>query len=662
MNNIKSNMNNINNFIEEINKQEPILDKYDILFFDKNNINMIMYEIRNLQTSLDKYYFVFEWITNIIIKLYKNNNIWILEWDEIIYCICNIKNGYMLLNKLKNIIKYDNNYIIYSCLSSNLKIFLFWYNNFNLSKVYSENDYLDLIICSIKNNKDDRILDELLNNNKILDYSSEIIEKIITNLVISKKPKKYILRKMKILSKYISLSDYFKNILHILITYNTEIIPYLFKYYKYELDIEIILMIYYLKNIKHNYPTEDININDEDINIFIDLNSPKTIDIFKLNKTINKYINIDYNNFNYKYVNILIYFLKHTYCNKNIQTINKNNFFKIMYINYYNNNIINYLLNIKNQYTYLFNIYDIDFVCSKMLYYTKYYIPNENIVIPSYKSNEIIKINKLLSMLRIIAKKYKKNKMLEHKAKWYDVLNEIKKRNNKTIKHKYNINYKPYTLFQEIYCNKYLIREIKSDIIVTKKLFNKYNVLCEYDETQGSNGIYYVLDIDIENMDIIDRYIFLRKLHPLITDYEPTIINTFEDFIKINNNDNLINKNKINWFPKVACIVNNELSDLFNYTLKGSYSVRLSFINNDNSLIIKPKNKLSINLLYTIQGTFGKWIDNDNNEYNVISNDIILNNNMLYSFIKNNNNLVINKINYWDKYPDSKKNIDLFMI
>jgi hypothetical protein len=335
---------------------------------------------------------------------------------------------------------------------------------------------------------------------------------------------------------------------------------------------------------------------------------------------------------------------------------NIKNFLKIIHDNNYNNNIIDYLIETRydilesNNNTYTaetrYSIYSFNFdnLINNILYHTKFYVPKKD-----YNFINIISINKLLFLLRVQCKKIKKNKKLEHYAKWYNVLNDIKKHNN--IKHPYTIESE--LLFNNKKLNNYLIREIKGDIIINKKLFNKYDVICNYDE---DNDIYYVLDIDIKNMDIINRYIFLRKLHPQITDYEPKKINSFEDFININNNDNIINNN-LNWFPKVACIVNDELLNLYNNTMYNNYSVKISLITKNNNYIIKPLNKLSINLLYKNN----KWIDNDNNEYFLDNNNIILENNIIYNIIKKNNKLVINKINYWDKYPTCKNIINTYL-
>jgi hypothetical protein len=497
----------------EINNLKSISDKERFII---NNYETIL--------SKDENYNDFEILINLMIDIMSNkNNKCIndnIDWHVIIFRICLLTSGYKLLNKIIYFINNINKkeFLLYSSLNSNVLVFLFWYKQKEIIK--SDEFILDLIKNAIKND-DERILNVILkdttcyNNFDIYD-----IENIITTLFISNIPKKYVLRKMKIINNYINLSNYFKNILDILINFNIEIIPYLFKYYNpSNIDFEIFIMIYYLINNKKY----KLKINtDYDIIININNYNYKKYDYFKLERLSNNlFNNSSFDNIvNNNFSNYFLFFVKDLF-NKNI-TYNKTNLLKIFCNNNFNNYIIDYFYSSNNLFKYDLKKNNTE---HRILLLTKYYVNN--------KINDNIKYNKLLFLLRTHIKKYKKNKIIYHKSIMYNVLNEIKNKNINMLSN-----------------NKNLIKNINNNnIVVNKILLKKYSVTAEYDETKN---IYYILDIDIPNSTTIDKYLFLLSLHPVTKD----IINNIYNYKTIEEIENIYNSNNLNWIPKIGLFIN----------------------------------------------------------------------------------------------------------
>lgn len=495
----------------EINNLKSVLDKERFIINNYENILLI-----------DDNYNDFEILINLMIDIMSHrNNKCIndnLEWHNIIFRICLLNNGYKLLNKINYFIDKINKkeFLLYSSLNSNLLVFLFWYRQKDIIK--SDDFMLDLIKNAIKND-DERILNLILKDiNNYNKFDTYDIENIITKLFISNIPKKFVLRKMKIINNYINLSNYFKNILDILINFNIEIIPYLFKYYNNNVDFEILIMLYYLINNK-KYKLE---INEE-YNVIININNYnyKKYDYFKLERLSNNFFykssfdNIVNNNFS----NYFLFFVKDLF-NKNI-TYNKTNLLKIFCNNNFNNYIIDYFYSSNNLFRYDLKKHNTE---HRLLLLTKYYVNN--------KINDNIKYNKLLFLLRIYIRKYKKNKIIYHKSIMYNVLNEIKNKNMNMLSN-----------------NKNLIKNINNNnIVVNKILLKKYSVTAEYDET---NNIYYILDIDIPNFTNIDKYSFLLSLHPVTKD----IINNIYNYKTQEEIENIYSLNNLNWIPKIGLFI-----------------------------------------------------------------------------------------------------------
>ena len=169
---------------------------------------------------------------------------------------------------------------------------------------------------------------------------------------------------------------------------------------------------------------------------------------------------------------------------------------------------------------------------------------------------------------------------------------------------------------------------------------SKYKIKAEYIDYLD---LYLVYDIDI-NMNIMDRYNYLRQLHPYFTctesikkdlhysiDYERENLKLFLDKPYCG----------YRWYPKAAWEVKCDLTEFFTDILNSTDSYLNSKwfdgpIKNDGFIItplngnreikIKPKYLLTIDLLYTEN----KWIDRDGFEYKIECRDIELSNNTIW--------------------------------
>jgi hypothetical protein len=334
--------------------------------------------------------------------------------------------------------------------------------------------------------------------------------------------------------------------------------------------------------------------------------------------------------------------------------VNQNNLIIESIFKYYtDNNFINkYLL--KNKYN----------TQIAYLQYTRFYIPLD-------KYNMInIKVNKVLHFLRIISKKFKKDKINNFKKNTSLLLNEL---NNYKPNKKYNIlkNGSLKYQYEKIKFNKIpprhllpmelhslsncLIKEKSDGILIDilpNYIFPENNDIYNYDikaEWIEELNLYLIFDINIPNTTIIERYNILRNLHPF-TSCLNNLREVFniEDLINsITEERNILNKfindnlDEIKWYPKGAWKINNMndifYKDIINYIEEINDNIN-NFINinkniNNDGLIItplnglreikvKPKSLLTIDLLF--DGS--NWIDNNNTIYNNILNKVENNN------------------------------------
>ena len=534
---------------KEMKVSEPNFDKFKLL--PGNEIEILRTACRNTNFNRNNIK-LYNWIIKHTIELYKTNK------------NNNIFNDYINLDLLKNIIKLKkegpkylvkikfilDDVINYNLLNDNL-IVCAKRGNLNTFKILESykplNNPNELLISSV-NNCDDRLFKYLLDKIKLYE---ELVLEIIRCIKKINEDDKYKLKKIKILSEYTNLSNIFDDMLIILSNDHIKICSKLFDYYYNKpLDTDIIKMIIYNCHSIDVY--NKFLIQDKIyFEIYYPISFANTFSIAnpKLFENLLLKLGIEEINFiiakkksNHDMLNMIIKVL-----------VNNNLVMNVMEIA------------IKKNSNSIF----------KLLFCTRFYVKKELGLVG-------IKINFILHRLRLWAKRYKKNKQINHNANMLSVLNELKtyeqNKNIPVLKYgsiKYQLSLESFNNTKYIKSDKLnncLIRQEFKGVLVNSlpidpypncDEINKYNIKAEYIEDKD---LYLVYDIDVPDTTIIERYEYLRALHPYTCNAKLEIINNYNEFINIisneeNNISHFINSNDelIKWYPKVACYVYNEL-------------------------------------------------------------------------------------------------------
>lgn len=607
--------------------------------------------------------------------------------------------GQKILDRLYNIIiLLPHEYLIDRMLSiasksGTIATFMFW---LQLSK-YKEISKLptltleDIIIDSI-GNSDDRLfkfmLDAVLKHNKLfLQQNTSTINKMISSLQCSLVPPKYILRRMKLLSTYISLTPYFN---HMITTFTSEKV--LLELHKY----------YYM--LPYTFNSLDKMVNRLLSTVFDHNIIKKLYDLLKTDEErIMLHIIILLKNYD---ININIQFQP-----KLFTDIVCNNYKEIFHIISYGkvsmqpscSTIIKILssYNLINKYIQE-NIYNMVNVNTKILLLTRF-LDTSNIDIKHMQYYNIIKINMTLHRLRLLAKKKAKAKIINHNVRMFNIINEIKtfepKSNINVLKngsHMYQTNKQKFTNLPprhimpgelSIYTN-FLLREkadgihinnLPLDIYPMVDIFNTYMIKAEYIEELD---LYLVFDIDIPNTTITERYNILRKAHNYTNHlYDPFPITNLNDYMKVQQDEH-INMNKfmkennsytVKWYPKFACIYNyNDNMTLYKqliediiinitYNIKETFAlysndgVILSPLNGDREIKLKPKSLMSIDLLYNDN----RWLDRSNTDWShIVLNKIKVKSGGIYRCYPKDDMFVVDSYRYDKKKPNPNSIVD----
>jgi SAM-dependent methyltransferase len=182
----------------------------------------------------------------------------------------------------------------------------------------------------------------------------------------------------------------------------------------------------------------------------------------------------------------------------------------------------------------------------------------------------------------------------------------------------------------------------------------KYDIVAEYLEQYD---IYLVYDIIIPEMNKIERYEYLRKLHPLTySSYEIQTISLekLDEYLKEENIifSKFLQTRKINWYPKISyqfelnqnnLNIIRQLSNSLNldninciYNIDGFI---ITPLNGDREIKIKPKNEMTVDLIFKNND----WYSNDVNIKELGINII------------NHNNLTFEENQVWRCYPNSEQ-------
>jgi hypothetical protein len=423
-----------------INKK---LNLIDILILPISDVNMIIYNLllkcsfnivinnKNITNYKYSYYQpVMDYIIHILTTHPQKKELHNTQNNKLLlYHITISSQGQKYLKLIKYFINFSDiqdEYLLLSVSKGTLGTFLFWKKHLNID-ILNENNYL-LFQHSIINS-DNRIFKWYLNiiKQKKLDnlfFTPTILNYLLCSLLQNYNiPNKFKLKRLKLLNDSHNLNPYFSNM--ILYCIDCAIILPLLKYYYIE-ELSIV-------NIKH-LAHLCINNNNDYINIYNNLktnNEKILLSLYRLftnefcsNNTLNCNLIININNFNNNIDNI--------FKNLNLTLILNNNFDiqKIEILSdFYNfnckckNNCCHKLLMFikKNNLFHYIKNDNIEQIHYGLLLLTKFYVPTQ------YNINEIIilKINKLLSYLRIYIKKKQKEKILKFKIKYLHIHDEL---------------------------------------------------------------------------------------------------------------------------------------------------------------------------------------------------------------------------------------------
>lgn len=685
-----------------------------ISIFNKGLIDLLINDLSSLISNNNTYYKytnywnLFVFIIQII-NDYKSYNI---DLTNFLLKLSILDKGQILLEDLKdkisqqikeNILSKEyikSNIITEVCLKGTLPIYFFWRQILNDEML---NDNYDILVSFSCLNNDIRIFKYLINKEKILNKfqkldNENVIKNIFIYLFDTRNSKKKIMNLLKYLNNYIQLDKYFENMIKTT-NYSIGHFDSLNKYYhkkdlsfdfmynllKYNnIDTIDVVQINY-KNIydRLTFPIEKCyyiiiknlfftNISNEEVDIINSKLFKKAIDdnrkiiISELSK-----LTIDI-----RYSSVLLNYIIQEYTNK-------------LYFNEYVNDCIAND-NINN--------YSNSVLCSLWIY-TKF------IKVKYYNIN-ILKYNYILHKLRCKAKKIINRRNNEFKLKTSPIINEIKNfLPNKRISIltkgslNYQINKQKFTTlpprhilpFEINYLENCLIKE-KSDGINVKKLPNNIypnSIIIENDikaEYIEELDLYLVYDINLPNMDIIERQKFLRNEHSYTKNldnlqninnldelfcYVEYERNNIKQFLKSSNSD-------IKWYPKASFKISNFNKDFIfeinNYIEETSNKINIylnenGIIKNDGLIItpldgtqeikIKPKSLLTIDLLFQNDN----WIDSDNIKHtNIITKKMPKENKIYRCYPRNKNNIFeATEIRYDKKYPNTNKICKMLM-
>ena len=581
-------------------------------------------------------------------------------------------------------------------------------NFFEIMKGTLSTERIDNIIFGMSSNNDDRVFKYMFKelglgityNNKIKDN----IERFIINIFSPTKPDKYILKRIKILSEYIDLKDYF----HLLIKFFHGDISTLEKIYKFYYNENFLLSLeikdnYYNKiifsNVFYNYIFDKIFFNktlDEIKNIYDRLYNLQRSD-YERNVLKMNMINFIGRNLSYDTIDLseLYEYINFEYIkdekSKEIFNSKISYVFDDLYIFdpyfHYNNNkdnkIINRAFNSATKFLKFFSKEEIEKYISsnKKLKSSREFII---LMLPFMNYNKEYKeINKTLFYLKVFIRMYKNKTKLINRFRMRPILNEIKNMgpsSNKAIFKRETYNYKlkkqkfnfipPYTILpnqiQNINYDIFLkektdgitVNNIPSKIIFPSINF-KESIKAEYVEDLD---LYLVFDIDLD-LSIKDRYDFLRSTHPFTKDFRNNG-KSIKEMINLEREN--LNKflsqdyDSYRWYPKAAYQINtnsNEFKDLMINVINNddidthkwlcndqvpNDGFIITPLNGNREIKVKPKSLLTLDLKFVN----GDWLDRDNTNYNdiVVKNEeIFLENNTiwrLYPILEDLNNIL----------------------
>jgi SAM-dependent methyltransferase len=745
-NNENSDFDNLKKYIIEknINKVKFLVREKSKSILKNSNIRSLIYILNDrgvdINYKLKNNYEYFSLVSELFMKEYctfseikKKQRTSYTDLNLLICSITRIFNGQKILSKLDSILNFSslnddflkklsyNRFFDDSLLYGTFPTYLFWRNIIVNIKEINPNEEL---VNSI-GNSDDRIFKYVLKKfySKI-NLSKFDYETMFRNLFTNNIPNKYILRRIKLLSNYLNLEDQFTNM--VTFSFSIGMINKLMKYYykkpvdtyHFFVTVAYSSSVYFDKEDKSKYNDLMIKvyeklITDQEKNMLILTSYMYSID-FALDEKISSNIKFkSMNNFfsyftdlrDIEYPRLLRSIFTTLVISHNDIFSNKETYSKIL-------NLLNFLSSNKLFFDYIF---DIIYRLNKRDTLFKIILPFSSYLKISDKEsirkclnkncqccnhevilNLKINMNKITYYLRLYIKKFRKNKIIQKKVYFYDVLNEVVNYTPNPRKHilsKGSLTYRnTFTRFNEIPPHNLHIGEIdkidnllirmKADGIYSRILpvdiyplsndLKNYKIKSEYIEDLD---LYLVFDIDLPNMNIIERYEYLRSIHSHtnftklseITNYSDLILSIKKEKTIF---DNFLKKDYDNyrWYPKASWVIynisnilkrklisnvilENDINNLdtiknFTYNCDG---LILTPLDGTREVKLKPKSLMTIDLLYND----GKWIDNNNNCYNsIVKSNHDLKNNRIYRCYPNGEFYIPKEIRFDKKKPN----------
>ncbi len=668
-------INELENKVDYIKRRS----QNEIIAFLKENIYAIQYKIKYEYKNKNKFEYLL-CLSNLIPYIKKE-----ITFESPVFKLLILINkcmhGQKILAKYYNYINTlsDETIINLINVSSESWTFPIFQLYINILKIRNITHIYDRILVDSFYNTDDRIYQNIIKDKhyyELFDFKNvDTIKNIIYNIFINFKNHKYILRRLRYLNTvFPNLSDYSLCIFNSCCSIsNVTLIPSVLKYYYKELSyIEIDMFVEMLMINNHLM----VALYNEMYNILKTDNEKNILVISMLLHSGNAYgkkiINGDIYISNYE---ILINKLLSNILDENqlVKVINNNDFHN--FINSFSMHNISKCINLNMS-------------LSKLMFLLPYVVLS---VGPYAKQFNMVRycIYKFIKNIR------NKKKMIT-KLKLYPILNELKNlkpTSNKPVlsSNSYllsQINQKfntipPYHLFpgqlQNMDNKKHFLLKEKSDGVLLNSipkdiipsphglLDNKLKV--EYIENLD---LYLVFDIDNNSLhmnSIIDRHNYIHSLHKYGQKNIP-IINNLEEMIdNINNERNKLKQflkedyDNYRWYPKPAWYIDNIVNFIEPFTdvINMKNSIDEWVINNFNDgliltpldgsreIKIKPKKFYTIDLLYLNN----KWLDRENNEWDVTSECDLINNSIYRCYYNINNNLVAQEIRHDKTKPNT---------
>ena len=691
----------VNTLLENYDEDKKY--KIDTTKYNKIDLNIIIATILNVFTIFysyrknkknlvptyksKKYFGLMHYVYELMLLCDKEDFDNLLENTPYLMILSSLNNGAIILYKLKKSINITKTKKLEYCYVSaeygSYNTYKFWFDAELNDLVKHYNDINSLMLTKAISNPDERIYIDLI---KLIKINTPLVKNLVKSLESSLNiPLKYKIRRIKILSNYIPIGEYFNTLIFNM--RDTKLITHLYRAVIRTIDHNLsdIAKLYFIFihygascDLKNLYPF--LNDTEKDLltlHIGHNIINPE----LHLSNRIRNLIKINYKE-------IIANLLKENELfdnnNKIIRILSEERLFNKFYYNEPNSD-------------------------NRLLLFTRFYYNNKT------KDTLYIHYNKVLHLLRIKMKKTYNKKLLRHLNKTIMINNEITnfqpinipvlkkgssnyqyaKQKFTNIPPRHLIATQNNKLINELFMYKqFLLREkpdgiqvnsISNTIYPNTDLFNNIKVKAEYIE---EHDLYLVFDIDIPNTTIKDRYDILRKKHPFTNNINIEEIHDLTDFIKImtKERENInkfmktVPKWSARWYPKFAAsycnndnlLIVNDFIDFINAS-KDKTGILSSFYYNCDGLIlsplnhkreikIKPNNLLSIDLYY--DGT--NFIDYENNNMNSLlfmdddyQNDDYQNDgyqNKVYRCYPHNDRFIIGEIRY-DKMKPNKNNI-----